>query len=84
MKRSDMARLLTAFVNLKCCKTVDAFSGDRLMTLEEGAKLLAYIEKYMKLDYIEEFDTEARDEHGDFITDLMRITDWDDEDADVL
>ncbi len=80
MKRSDMARLLTAFVNLKCCKTVDDFSGDRLMTLEEGANLLAYIERYMKLDYVEEFDTEARDEHGDFITDLMRITDWEPED----
>lgn len=45
MKRSEMVRLLTAYCNLNTFKTVDEFSGDYLMTLEEGESLLSFLEE---------------------------------------
>lgn len=40
-----MIRLLTAVINLHTHKTIDAFSGDYLCTLEEGETVLNFLEK---------------------------------------
>ena len=45
MKRSDAVRLLTAFINLNTHKTIDEFSGDYMCSLEEGSKVLSFLEK---------------------------------------
>jgi hypothetical protein len=39
-----MIRLLTAYCNLHTFKTVDAFSGDVMMTRDEGELLLNWLE----------------------------------------
>jgi hypothetical protein len=44
MEKSEMIRLLTAFCNFHTFKTIDEFSGDYMMTLEEGEKVLAFLE----------------------------------------
>lgn len=45
MKRSDAIRLITAYCNFHTFKTVDEFSGDLVMTREEGEKVLNFIEE---------------------------------------
>jgi hypothetical protein len=47
MRKDDMIRLLTAYCNFNTFKTVDEFSGDRMMTLEEGEQLLNWLQNKM-------------------------------------
>lgn len=45
MTNKEKIRLITMFINLRCCKTLDTFSGDYLFTLEDGKNLLKYMNK---------------------------------------
>lgn len=49
MTRSDAVRLMMAYINLHCCKTEDAFSGDFLMTPEEAEGLMKFIETKLEM-----------------------------------
>lgn len=44
MKRSEMIRLICAFCNFNTFKTIDDFSGDYMMNIEEASSLLNMIE----------------------------------------
>ena len=75
-----MRRMIVAFVNFNCCKTVDEFSGDKLMTIQEGEALLSFIERYMGPRYAEDVETGEVDEFGDNVIKTIYIDEWEKDD----
>ena len=79
MRRSEAVRLITAYCNLKTFKVVDAFSGDYVMTHEEGSALIDYLETNgIMHPPIKQGRTEIEElDDGTFSVALLK---WEDED----